>query len=68
MTPRVIVCGLNSIGYSILCLLRQQNAQVVGVNDYPIPDEPDLTIGDLKSPETLFRAGRHSVGSDLDCG
>ncbi len=61
MAPRVIVCGLNSIGYRILCLLRQQNAQVVGINEYPIPDEPDLTIGDLRSPETLFRAGIQSA-------
>lgn len=61
MAPRVIVCGLNSIGYRILCLLRQQNAQVVGINDASIPDEPDLTIGDLRSPETLFRAGIQSA-------
>jgi len=61
MTPSIIVCGLNSIGYRILCLLRQQNIAVSGVNDYPIPDEPDLTIGDMRAPETLFRAGLQSA-------
>jgi Trk K+ transport system NAD-binding subunit len=61
MIPRVIVCGLNSIGYKILCLLRQQNVQAIGVNDLPLPDEPDLIIGDMRSPETLFRAGIQSA-------
>ncbi len=61
MGPRIIVCGLNSIGYKILCLLRQQKVQVFGVNDLPLPDEPELTVGDLRSPETLFRAGIQSA-------
>jgi Trk K+ transport system NAD-binding subunit len=61
MAAHVVVCGLNSIGYKILCLLRQQNAQVIGINDAALPDEPELTIGDYRSPETLFRAGIQSA-------
>jgi Trk K+ transport system NAD-binding subunit len=61
MATHVIVCGLNSIGYKIFCLLRQQNALVVGINDQALPDEPELTIGDQRSPETLFRAGIQSA-------
>jgi Trk K+ transport system NAD-binding subunit len=61
MAAHVIVCGLNSIGYKIFCLLRQQNALVVGINDQSLPDEPELTIGDQRLPETLFRAGIQSA-------
>ncbi|MGB3293034.1 MAG: NAD-binding protein [Phormidesmis sp.] len=56
MTPLIIVYGLDSIGYQILCLLRQQKAAVVGVNKYPIPGEADIVVGDLLSAETLRKA------------
>ena len=57
MTPLIIVYGLDSIGYGILRLLRQQQAAVVGVNRYPIPAEDDIVVGDLLRTETLRRAG-----------
>ncbi|MBF2077730.1 MAG: NAD-binding protein [Synechococcales cyanobacterium T60_A2020_003] len=41
MKPRIIVCGLGLTGYKIFCLLKQQGAVVVGVNDVPI--EGDTT-------------------------
>lgn len=53
----IIVYGLNAIGYRIFCLLRQQGARVIGVNDVPLPDEPDVIIGPLLSAETLSLAG-----------
>jgi Trk K+ transport system NAD-binding subunit len=57
MTPTIIVYGLDTIGYRILCLLRNQNATVVGVNDHPLPSEPNLVIGDLRATSTLEHAG-----------
>ena len=57
MPPRIIVYGLDSIGYRILCLLRQQQAAVIGVNRYPIPGEDNLVVGDLLLAETLREAG-----------
>ncbi|MGB3767794.1 MAG: NAD-binding protein [Phormidesmis sp.] len=57
MNPQIIVCGLDSIGYRILSLLRQQQAEVVGVNRYPIPGEDDIVVGDLLMAETLCKAG-----------
>ena len=57
MTPQIIVYGLDSIGYGVLCLLRQQRAAVIGVNRYSIPGEEDIIVGDLLCTETLRRAG-----------
>ncbi len=57
MTPQIIVYGLDSIGYGILCLLRQQHAAVVGVNRYSIPGEEKIIVGDLLLTETMRRAG-----------
>lgn len=58
MKPRIIVCGLSPTGYKIFCLLKQQGAAVVGVNDRPVPGEGDnLIIGDLRSASTLRAAG-----------
>ncbi len=56
MTPQIIVYGLESIGYRIFCLLRQQKAAVVGVNRYPILHEEDIVVGDLLSADTLRMA------------
>ena len=56
MTPQIIVYGLDSIGYRILCLLRQQQATAIGVNRYPIPGEDEIVVGDLLSAETLRKA------------
>jgi Trk K+ transport system NAD-binding subunit len=55
-TPQIIVYGLDSIGYRIFCLLRQQKAAVIGVNRYPIPGETEIVVGDLLSAETLRKA------------
>jgi Trk K+ transport system NAD-binding subunit len=58
MKTRIIVCGLGSAGYKILCLLRQQGAQVVAINDRPIPgDTENIIIGDMQSATTLLAAG-----------
>lgn len=58
MKSRIIVCGLDRAGLKIFCLLRQQGAAVVGVNDKPVPDqEDDIIIGDLQASATLLAAG-----------
>lgn len=56
-TPPIIVYGLDSIGYRIFCLLRQQHASVVGVNAMPIPNEAEIIVGNLQSIHTLRQAG-----------
>ncbi len=58
MKSKIIVCGLDRAGLKIFCLLRQQGAAVVGVNDKPVPDqEDDIIIGDLQASATLLAAG-----------
>lgn len=58
MKPRIIVCGLGPTGYKILRLLRQQGAQVVGINDQPLSgDNGDVIVGDMRSAATLIAAG-----------
>lgn len=57
MAPQIIVYGLNSIGYRIFCLLRNQGADVVGVNACTISDELGVVIGDLQAVATLKKAG-----------
>ncbi|UBF24608.1 NAD-binding protein [Kovacikia minuta CCNUW1] len=58
MKPRIIVCGLGPTGYNILCLLRQQGADVVGIHNQPIPGEDkDVLVGDGRSAATLLAAG-----------
>jgi Trk K+ transport system NAD-binding subunit len=64
MTTHVIVCGLGRTGFKILCLLREQEANVVGVSDRPLAElehcsTSDIIIGDLRSPQTLIDAGVH---------
>lgn len=54
--PQIVVYGLDSIGYRIFCLLRQQRAAVVGVHRYSIANENDIIIGELQLPETLQKA------------
>ncbi|WP_250121199.1 NAD-binding protein [Chroococcidiopsis sp. CCMEE 29] len=58
MKSRIIVCGLDRAGYQIFCLLRQQGATVIGVNDEPIPGEgAEIIIGNLQAVSTLLAAG-----------
>ncbi len=58
MKPRIIVCGLGDTGYRILCLLRQQGAQVIGIHHEAIPGEGDrIIVGDARSANTLLAAG-----------
>lgn len=57
MKSRIIVCGLHGTGYKVFRLLKRQGAQVVGINDQPLPGEPDIVVGDTKSAETLLIAG-----------
>lgn len=56
MTPQIIVYGLDAIGYRIFCLLRQQQAAVVGVHHTPILHEPEVIVGELPSTQTLQQA------------
>lgn len=60
--PQIIVCGLGRTGLRIFSLLRQQNADVVGVSYHPLPDlGGTVVVGDLRSPATLVNAGiRHA--------
>lgn len=58
MKSRIIICGLDRTGYKIFCLLKQQGAVVIGVNDQPIPgEEGEIVIGDLQATSTLLAAG-----------
>ncbi|MCS6812545.1 MAG: NAD-binding protein [Cyanobacteria bacterium] len=57
MKPRIIVSGLDHTGYRIFCLLRQQGADVIGIHDRPLPQEPDVIIGDPQAEHTLLAAG-----------
>lgn len=58
MKSKIIVCGLDRAGLKIFCLLRQQGASVVGVNDKPVPQAgDDIIIGDLQASATLLAAG-----------
>ncbi|GBF82887.1 NAD-binding protein [Aphanothece sacrum] len=61
MKPRIIVCGLGRTGYQIFSLLRRQGASVVGISDRPIlgQEEPQIIVGELRSPVTLAKAGIH---------
>ncbi|MEM9451633.1 MAG: NAD(P)-binding protein [Cyanobacteria bacterium P01_E01_bin.6] len=66
MNSHVIVCGLGRTGFKILCLLKEQDAEVVGVNDRPLRGIPSSSsshfiIGDLRSPQTLIDAGIHNA-------
>jgi len=46
------------VGYKILCLLRQQGANVVGIHERQIPiDHPSVVIGDPQSTAVLLKAG-----------
>jgi voltage-gated potassium channel Kch len=57
MLPKIIIYGLDSIGYRTLCLLRQQGVNAVGVHSTPMPDDDDIIVGPLQTLETLKRAG-----------
>ena len=65
MKPRIIVCGLGRTGYRIFCLLRQQGAQVVGINATAVTGETsDVIVGDGRSASTLLAAGIGTVVLD----
>ncbi|MGL5032850.1 MAG: NAD-binding protein, partial [Microcystaceae cyanobacterium] len=63
MKPCIIVCGLGETGYRIFSLLKRQGAMVVGITDQPLPMEKsqNIIIGNLRSPQTLTRAGIQSA-------
>ena len=66
--PQIIVCGLGKTGYRVFSLLRQQGASVVGISSHPIPDsEGDILVGELRSRDTLLRAGIHYAHTLLLC-
>lgn len=59
MKPLIIVVALGRTGYRIYQLLKQQDANVVGISDRPIPIQPDdnIIIGNLRSRQILMEAG-----------
>lgn len=57
----IIVCGLGRTGYRVFSLLRQQGAEVVGLNTEPIPDEPDIIVGDPRTEVVLRAACVHQA-------
>lgn len=62
MKPRIIICGLDRNGYKIFCLLKQQGACVVGINDKSIPgEESNIVVGDLRAAATLIASGIESA-------
>ena len=64
MKPRIIVCGLGNTGYRVFSLLRQQGVHVVGISTHPRQEE-NIVVGDLRSPDTLIRAGIHDASALL---
>lgn len=65
--PQVIVCGLGRTGYRIFQVLQQQGTEVVGISQpraqggeapgHDIDLAQNIVIGDLRSEQTLLRAG-----------
>jgi Trk K+ transport system NAD-binding subunit len=56
--PQIIVCGLGKTGYRVFALLRHQRVSVVGISCRPLPKaQGDVVVGELRSPDTLIRAG-----------
>ncbi|MDB9527835.1 NAD-binding protein [Oscillatoria sp. CS-180] len=60
MKPKIIVCGLGDTGYRVFSLLQRQGVQVVGISNQP-SDESNIIVGDMRSPDTLIRAGIHDA-------
>ncbi len=66
--PQIIVCGLGKTGYRVFSLLRQQGASVVGISCHPMSEgEEDILVGELRSQDTLLRAGTHYAHTLLLC-
>lgn len=66
MKPRVIVCGLGRTGFKIFCLLKEQDAEVIGIHDRPLHANQlqyasDIVVGDIRSAQTLLEAGVHEA-------
>ena len=58
MKPQVIVCGLGRTGYHIFSILKQQDIQVVGISERPLPHEGGtIVVGDIRLERTLLAAG-----------
>jgi Trk K+ transport system NAD-binding subunit len=64
MKPKIIVCGLGNTGYRVFSLLKCQGTHVVGISNQP-RDEEGIIVGDLRSPDTLIRAGIHDASALL---
>lgn len=66
--PQIIVCGLGKTGYRVFCLLRQQGSSVVGISCRPLPAaQGDIIVGELRSQDTLIKAGIHYAHTLLLC-
>ncbi len=62
IVPQVIVCGLGRTGYHIFSILKQQDINVVGISERPVPsDRDDIIVGDIRLEKTLIAAGIHNA-------
>ncbi|MGA1133296.1 MAG: potassium channel family protein [Prochlorotrichaceae cyanobacterium] len=57
----IVVCGLGRTGYRIFSLLRQQGAEVLGLNTEPIPHETNIIVGDPRNEAVLRAALIHEA-------
>jgi voltage-gated potassium channel Kch len=64
MKPKIIVCGLGNTGHRVFTLLKQQGVHVIGISNQPRQEE-HVIVGDLRSPDTLIKAGIHDASALL---
>lgn len=64
MKPKIIVCGLGNTGYRVFSLLQRQGVEVVGISNQ-IANEANIISGDMRSPETLIKAGVYDASALL---
>ena len=59
MQPKIVVCGLGKTGSKIYSLLKQQGAEVIAINPYPVnkSDCKQIIIGDPRDKSVLIQAG-----------
>ncbi len=59
MQPKIVVCGLGRTGTKIYSLLKQQGAEVVGISNSPLGNQPreNIVVGDPRLNTTLIKAG-----------
>ncbi len=69
MKPKIIICGWGRTGRRVFALLQQQGAEVIGVSSQPLREPmaegAKVLVGDLRSPDTLIRAGIYDASALL---